>query len=131
MSPKRDAFVKEKLRHCNVQHQITLDKLSPELEKLKGEVDILKSAYINDNLFGLLVTMTTRRKIHEQLQTNLEKLRRHEFDLNLTRLERLVPLHLKQIRWMGGENLEGNSKFYNNMLHTLEEQARLMKALQT
>ena len=119
------------LRKFNRQNQTVRDLITPELFDLRDEVAGLKIGFLQGTgvEMGMLVTMTTRKSIHTQIDMALRKLKRHQTDFDLARLTRLVKLHLRQIKWMNGANLQQNRQFYTDMLNTLEFQFHWMAVL--
>ena len=128
----RRAFADGKIRDLKMRNQTTLDLIRPEFQRLCDEVDVLKHQFIatdDEPPMGLLMSMTTRKKIHAQLDAALHKLKDGDANLDLTRLRVLVPLHIKQLQKMDAANVEQNRTFYVDMLSTLEREAHWLNTL--
>jgi hypothetical protein len=109
-----------------------LRKVKEERFTIVDEKDELKRAYMNDEDvdFGMLMTITTRAKIHEQSYKALQQIRDGEVP-DIHRLPKLIKIHLKQLKKMGTNYMDVNSKFYTDMLESIEQNAYWLRILKS
>jgi len=109
-----------------------LRKVKEERFTIVDEKDELKKAYMNDEDVDLemLMTVTTRAKIHEQSYTALQKIRDGEIP-DIERLPRLINIHLKQLKKMGANHMVDNYKFYTEMLESIQQNTYWLKILKS
>ena len=98
---------------------------------IADECNEINKAYNNGEEvhFGVLVAISTRNKIHRMVYDALCKMRNFDEDVDISRLRRLIPIHLTQTKKLGSGNYEINKRFYTDMLESLEHNLSWLRVL--
>ena len=88
-----------------------------------------QTAFLKDKHvdFGVLMAITTRKKIHILVHNALNKMRNHDDNVDLTRLHKLITLHKSQMKKIGTMHYEINAKFYDSMLQAVTTNLHWLK----
>jgi hypothetical protein len=100
-------------------------------EILENKNDLKHDFMLENECFDLLVVVTTREKIHRYADQIMRQLKRLDTDIDMTRLRRLVRIHITQMKKMRTQNIEIQITFYNDMLTSIEHTHRFLKLLLT
>lgn len=124
--------MEKQIRLIRNRMSVLISHLTEERFEILENKNDLKHAYIiddNDECFNLLVVVTTREKIHRFADKILRQLKRLDTDIDLTRLKRLVRLHITQMKKMRTRQIEIQIQFYNDMIVQIEHTQRYIKLL--
>ena len=79
--------------------------------------------------FGILMCLTTRKKIHAISYEALKKMRNYNDDVDISRLKKLISIHKNQLRKTGTSNYGVNAKFYDSMYDSIEHNLRWLRVI--
>jgi hypothetical protein len=100
-------------------------------EILENKNDLKHDFIFGNECFDLLVVVTTREKIHRYADQIMRQLKRLNTDIDMTRLKKLVRIHITQMRKMRTHNIELQISFYEDMITSIEHTHRFLKLLLT
>mgnify|MGYP003656324051 CR=1 FL=1 len=125
---KRYIAIQKSLLRGKTVH--TLRKVKEERFRIVDEQQEIKKAYMNDKVinFGMLMTLTTRAKIHIISYKALQDIRDLKVP-NITRLPMLVKIHLRQLQKMKTNYMQDNIEFYTELLESIEQNVYWLKIL--
>ncbi len=126
---QKEEFQKKQLQVLKKETQIVIDNTRDEMFDIQ-EASKKKSLEFYNDRVGLpeSITLLTRAKVHREADRILQCIKRLKVD-ETTRLERLVTLHLSQIKRLEPISYTRNLEFYQSMLAAIQLKVRWMRAL--
>lgn len=130
---KREQFIRTQLLMLKATTTYMLRTLKEERFTILDEKDQLKQEFLNDEAedFGLVMTVTTREKVHAISYRILQDIRNWKIpkDSDVKRLRKLICIHMAQLRKMEAINLQTIKTFYFDMFEAVEQSVRWLKIL--
>ena len=103
--------------------------IEERFEILENKND-LKFAFLNDGKgFALLMIVTVREKIHRFADESMRKLKKLDTNIDLTRLEGLVKVHITQMKKINTRHIDVQIEFYNDMIKQIKYTQRFLNLL--
>ena len=117
MSTKRERYIAFQKDFFKRKTNLVLAKYKNERFQIEDDHKPLHNAFLTDKPvdFGVLMAITTRKKIHILVHNALNRMRNHDDNVDLTRLHKLISLHKSQMKKIGTMHYEINAKFYDSM----------------
>ena len=129
----REEFIEQQRLIIKRETHKTRKLLEEERFQIADECKIISKAFINqeNDDMGLAMTISTRNKIHRIMDESLRALNNMDPNIDISRLKRLIPIHINQIKKMRGKEFYLEQKtFYEDLLYSIEYTIRLLKAFQ-
>tara|TARA_R110001592_G_scaffold93761_11_gene272011 strand:- start:645 stop:1058 length:414 start_codon:yes stop_codon:yes gene_type:complete len=79
--------------------------------------------------FGILMCLTTRKKIHIKAYEIMKKMRNYDDNVDTIRLRKLIHVHKHQLRKSGTAHQSENVKFYDDMIEAIEHNLHWLRIL--
>jgi hypothetical protein len=124
--------MEKQIRFIRNRISVLISHLTEEKFEILENKNDLKHAYIiddDDECFSVLAVVTTREKIHRFADQIMRQLKRLDININLTRLKRLVKIHITQMKNMHTRQINIQIQFYNDMITQIEHTQRYIKLL--
>ena len=123
-------FVRNQLSDLKKQTRIIIRNTRDERFEIEDAAKEKSKLFYNDAVsIGEAMCYATRAKIHRIADVILQRITRFDMSVNTSRLERLIPIHLSQIRRLAPVRFVQNKQFYEDMLQSLEMKVRWLKIL--
>ena len=139
---RRSLRTRSSLARHYTAHKQGIQFLIDSTREERFEIDDVMHAHAKqfyedeEHEFGLLMTQTTRAKLHRQLDTLLTHLKRCQTnDATVQRLRRMIPLYLSQVaRYTGAPVPIEHARWYTDMLDTVvlaSQRVQVLNGLKT
>ncbi len=88
-------------------------------------------AFVNNRSvdFGILMCLTTRKKIHIIAYEALKKMRNYDDNVDISRLRKLVNVHKHQLLKSGTSHHAVNVKFYDDMVDAIDQNLNWLRVI--
>ena len=131
----KQGFIQSQLALLKKETQAMINHTRSERFTLEEQVNNLSAQFYttacdyNSSELGVLMSVCTRHKIHSIVDVALQKIKRNDPSADVSRLHRLIPIHLQQVRRLDLGNYELNKKFYMTLLEAIEAKLRWLNHL--
>lgn len=110
---------------------IVIRKVKEERYEIEDDHKAYHTAFLSGKSvdFGILMSITTRKKIHIMSYEYLRRMRNYDDNIDLSRLKRLINIHKNQLRKLGTAHYDVNAKFYDSMYESIDHNLRWLRVL--
>lgn len=128
---QRQQYIDTQKKLLKLKTNMVIRSIKEERFEIEDNSKDFSYAFIHDEDIDIGVAVATliRKKIHEMSYDMLKKIRNYEDDIDITRLKRLINIHITQLKKIKPEAYECNIKFYRDMYEAVEKNLSWLKIL--